>query len=320
MIVSLITFVRRSFKQTTKSLYRGKWFNLMTILALTLVFLLVHTTSALTSSAEQMIRNLQKKVDIGVFFLDTAEEYQIDLFLAELKDKKEKGEIKDFSYFSRDDELKDFEERYPERMVFIRRHNLSNPLLAMVEIVPVTGKTDELVAFLTRDEFADIVDQQLLRDSESERTRVRNFLAIASFAENSGGTIFVFFLVIATGLLFYAISNAAKAHEKEIAIMRLVGAKFWHIRLPYIFESVIIALIAFIFSLILAFSIFFVFSLSVENIFPEAALREDIAVFLQKLMSVLSYNVFKNAVLILALAIIGGFLGIERLLRQQKIL
>lgn len=320
MSSSIFVVIKRAFLQAMRSLERSKWSSLMTFVALTLVFLLVHTMTAFISSAENIVVNLQSKVDIGVFFTETAEDYEIDNFLTQLDRKKETGVIKDYTYFSRDQELEEFEKMYPGRMAFLRRHNLENPLLAMVEIVPIKGKTEELSAFLFREENASVVNQTLLRDSEKEREQVKNFLEIASFVENSGDFILYFFIFIAVGLLFHAVGIAVKMHEKEIFIMRLVGAQFWNIRLPYIFEGIILALSAFAASLLLASVLFFSLSLFVQNDFSDPDIQLSIINFTNKILRVFSWDVLKNALIILFLALIASFAAIERHLRIQKIL
>lgn len=317
---SIFTVFRRALDQAIKSITRSRWTSVMTITALVLVFLLVHTMSAFISSAENIVRNLQNKVDIGVFFNEEADEHEIEIFLKALDDKKTKGDIKNYTYFSRDQELEEFEKKYPDRMVFLRRHNLGNPLLSMVEIIPARDKTDELTVFLFREEYSNVVNQKALRDSEDSRKRVKNFLTVASFAENSGGAVLLLFMIIATGLLFHAVGTAVKMHEQEIFIMRLVGANFWNIRLPYILEGLMIALSAFVISLLLGGIIFFIFSSIIENAFSDPEISQHISDFTSKLLTMFSVDVLRNASIILFLAFIGSFLAIEKHLRTQKIL
>ncbi|MCT4592043.1 MAG: permease-like cell division protein FtsX [Candidatus Gracilibacteria bacterium] len=321
MKASITVRAQRAFKKAINSIKRAKWSNTMNIVALSLVFILVHTTGALVSSAESVIQNLQRKVDIGVFFLDEASEYDIKIFLEQLDEKKSENEIKDYRYYSEDEELAEFEKRYPGRMVFLRKNNLENPLVGMVEIVPHNEKSDQLIDFLFREEFANVIDQSTLRKDESERIRIKRFLSVANFAEKSGIYIFSFFLIIATGLLFHAISTACKGYEKEISIMKLVGARLNHVRMPFIIEGVALASVAFVISFIIAFFLFFLFSLAIKGLFPdEPTLREGVVNFINNLRNMIYYDVVKNAVIVLILSFIGSFFGIEKYLRKKQIL
>jgi len=319
MKINQYTFFKRIILQATKSLLRNKFINAMTVIALTLIFILVHITSAFTFFTEKVLHNLEKKVDLGVFFNDNVSQRQIDDFLLELKQKKHRQEIINFTYFSREEALQEFEKKFPGRSVFLKRYGLSNPLVPMVEILPQENKLYELLDFLHHKRLAPIINQEFLRKNQEDKKRIENFISAASFIENAGSGILAFFLIISSGLIFYTISTIAYRHGKEIFIMRLVGARFSYIRGPFVIEGIILALSAFLISLSIASFLFSVFFMRMKNLFPDPNLQKTFTQYASEVLNVFSYNVFFIGLLILCFAFIGSFLAIEKFLHKETI-
>jgi cell division transport system permease protein len=78
---------------------------------------------------------------------------------------------------------------------------------------------------------------------KDEKELVDKLLAVTSVLRNGVLAVALIMLVSAAGLIANTVRMAVFARRKEIAIMKLVGATNWFIRVPFLIEGVIEGLI-----------------------------------------------------------------------------
>ncbi|MGN1347007.1 MAG: permease-like cell division protein FtsX [Eubacteriales bacterium] len=134
--------------------------------------------------------------------------------------------------------------------------------------------------------------------------KVNNRLDLATTIESvkSGVMlVFVWFLAILSVVSVFIIINTIKlsvfARRHEISIMRYVGATGWFITLPFVFEGIIIGLLA---SVIAYFAEWYIYS------YIETMVMADL-----KMISILTFSEIRYAVLFgfMALGVVAGIIG-----------
>ena len=149
---------------TLKKIIRSGWnsFRRQGGLSLATVFILMMTIFLVTSlflfkhSSDQVVTQLQEKVDISVYFKEGSAEADI---LGVREEITKMPEVKDVKYVSQDEALKDFMEKHKDNPVLIQslQEIGTNPLLASLNIRAVGATQYAAVAnYLETAPFKDL--------------------------------------------------------------------------------------------------------------------------------------------------------------------
>ena len=220
------------FRETTIALRRNA---LVTFAAISTVFIslfLVGGSLLVSEQVELMTGEWAGKIEVSVFLRDDASEEEITA----LGDKiAALPEVQEVFFETRAEAYANFQEIFrdnealvenvdPEAMPQSYKIKLHDP-----EDVPVIG------ARLAGDPAVDEV--------KDEKELVDKLLAVTSVLRNGVLAVALIMLVSAAGLIANTVRMAVFARRKEIAIMKLVGATNWFIRVPFLIEGVIEGLI-----------------------------------------------------------------------------
>lgn len=321
MRAKVTTTARRIFHSVFSALWRSRNASALFILSLALLFLFIHLLSLGGAFSSALIENFEKKADIPVVMQESATLPEIDAFRRELLQKKEKGEIVKYWEFSREDALKEFKRRYPAETGFIDRYNIENPLVTVFGVVPPpdSSEMEDLRAWILSDQWHGVVDQKRFRKTTDLQKRVQRFLNISVF---SGKGVFLFqflFTAIACSLVFYSVFVMVRSHRKEITIMRLVGARLFYIRTPFILEGVLLAGIALVVSSFLFWWIVSLVSAWVEGALGELHITDSFLTEFFQNGSLFAPLLLHNSLLLIFFSFIAAFLGVEHALRKTSL-
>jgi cell division protein FtsX len=237
MIQLFVSSLSRGFSALLRDIVGTIWASFFLGLLFFLMFILIF----LSIGTQKTTISLQKQVSLVFFFLPEAEEYQITNMQTELESLKKTEKISDFKVVSKEDALKEFTEKYPEKTVFLDRYNLENPLRTSFEVSPKQMSVQEITNFFGSENFNGIIDKALISENDKERARAEKVLEALNFIQIgiyvlSGIFLFAILIVIST-----AISHSLALARREIFIMHLVGAMPSFIRTPFLIESSFIA-------------------------------------------------------------------------------
>ncbi len=215
--------------------------SLATVFIVSAVVFIISLLYIFNVSTGILISSVKEKVDIAVYFRETAQTEDILEIKAMLSNNPE---VKDVKYISREDALDQFTKRHegdPVLMESITEVG-RNPFLASLNIKATKiASYDSIVDFLQAEAYQDIVKKV----DYFQRKPVIDRLYAMTGSMNSAGTIISLFLgLVALLVAFNAIRLAIYASREEISVMRLVGASDWFIRGPFIIEGIIIGLIS----------------------------------------------------------------------------
>lgn len=320
MKASFFQIGSRVFRNVGTSLWRNRLTVFFSSIALALVFLLVHLSMLIGLFVDDFLQNLEKKVDIPVMIQNEASDFHVESFRLELEKKKESGEFLDFWELSKDDALKVFEEKFPDKTQFLERYNLENPLSTVFGIVPNLKKTsyEEIQVWLLSDEFREIIDQKHIQNMSNLRDRFDLFIDASQVTHYATYFFRLFFYLIAFVLVFHVVSLMIHSRSREISIMRLVGARLSFIRSPFILEGGVLFLFGFLISAFLFWGVLSVFQSGISSLLIDVSGDSTLLPFFTD-ENITSFVLLKNGLFLLLFSLIAGFFAVEKVLRKKVI-
>ena len=213
------------------------------IITIFLSLLLIGVSLLIGNVAGSLITKTEQKVTIQLFIRDDASQTDVQSLQSKLEaDPLVKG----VDYVSKDQALARFKVQMKQTPDVI--NNLEgNPLPASLEIeLHDTHNVSKVVATIKASpELKKICDRpdkpaDSLRYGQGVVQRLFNFTRVIRVV----GVVFIVMLAVVS-LIFInnTIRMAIFARRNELAIMRLVGASNWFIRMPFIFEGMLQAII-----------------------------------------------------------------------------
>ena len=189
--------------------------------------------------------NLKNRVMIEVFIKDNSPPDQVAALQHKIDVLKSQGQVKSYTYISKEQALAIFRKRFGERIVA----NLPiNPLPASYQIqVQDTNNVDKVAALFFNDPTVDN-DPGTHNGVKYAKETVRKMLSTISLIEKGMWVVTVVFAAAAVLLISTTVRLSIFARRREVEIMRLVGATNWFIRWPFVFEGFITGLFGAIFA------------------------------------------------------------------------
>jgi cell division transport system permease protein len=182
---------------------------------------------------------------IEVFIKDNSSPEQVAALQHKIDALKAAGQVKSYTYISKDQALAIFRKRFGERIV----QNLPiNPLPASYQIqVQDTNNVDKVAALFFNDPTVDN-DPGTHDGVKYAKETVRKMLSTISLIERGMWVVTIIFAAAAVLLISTTVRLSIFARRREVEIMRLVGATNWFIRWPFVFEGFITGLLGAIFA------------------------------------------------------------------------
>lgn len=225
----------------------------MTISVLILALVSVNLLISINAVTEKIVSVVEDKVDINVILNDNASEAEINNFTIFLNNIENVQEVK---FLSKEAVLEDF-----------RQKNIGNPdiQLALDELEQNPFNNTIIIKADKPDDYEMII--QKIKGAEYQGLMDNNDFSdpkkLISFVQQLSGKVEKFglfvaglFSMIALLIVFNTIRVTIYTHKEEIGVMRLVGATNSFIRMPFIIESVLYAIVAVVLTIMIMYFIF----------------------------------------------------------------
>lgn len=194
------------------------------------------------------IQQINEKIGISVYLKDSVTEQDRNKLIEKFKTIPE---VKSVEYISKEKALEEYRKEKKaenETDAIIAVAAVENPLPETVRVKPHDPlKIDSIRTVLDTEEIKAAVDKTSYsgdrKDAIDKITHATAFFRKAVFAG------VVIFAVISMLIIFNTIQMAIFNRRDELTIMRLLGAKPWYIRGPFIVETVIYGILAAVISL-----------------------------------------------------------------------
>ena len=251
----LIISLTRIIKTSLNSLWRNRWLSIAAILIMILTLATISFFTSLLIITNKTTKTLESRVDISVYFLDTASKDQIFSIQNILLSR---SDIKSVDYISKERALQIWRNRNKEnpklRDIITEA---SNPLPRSLEIK--TNKAEDLERindFLGTDDYKPLIKEI---SYQKNRDLINRLVRITSFVKIIGWSLSLIFLLISILIIYNTIRLTIYARSGEIEIMKLVGASDWYVQGPFFVEGLSYGLVA---SIITAVILYFTFYFS----------------------------------------------------------
>ena len=245
---SSFTWIKRSISGGFRNLRRNLFLSVATILVISLMLFVFNLILALNFASDSVIEQVGKKFDIRVEMIEGTENYSIQAFISDVQ--RQQG-VEEVIYISKNEALKNLSERYPSIVSFVNYNDMGNPLPDVVQIVTQdVSFNNQIIQYLEDPQFSQVVNQAELQGNIEQKERNEKILDVTRFIQSASFWLILVFILVGLAIIFNSININIHTNKKEIAIMKLVGAKHWFIRTSFIFEGVFFAISAFFISIL----------------------------------------------------------------------
>ena len=280
-----------TFKQGFKNIFRNKVFSLATTATIASCIFLFGLFYCLVINVQYSVKAAQSGVAVTVFFDEDLSDEQIQQIGNQIRSRSEVSEVK---FVSSEEAWDSFKEDYLGE--YADGYEGDNPLEGSenYEIyLSDVSKQPELVTWLSS--LPGIREVNRSDITAEVLTNVNTLISYVSLA------IIAVLLLVSVFLISNTVAMGISVRREEISIMRLIGAKDFVVRSPFVIEGILIGLIGSALPLV---AIYYLYKLIMEYATANFAVLSDML----KFMSV--EELFRNLVPIsLVLGVGIGFLG-----------
>ena len=292
--------LKRIIKTGLRNFSRNIGLSLAAIFIMVTVLALVTFLYFMSPISDILISDVEKKVDVSVYFKeDVLEE---DIFLVEAEIGKI-AQVKEAEYISKEQALQIFLDKHKDDPVLIE--SLSevgyNPFLASLNIkANQASQYEEIAQFLQEDRFKDLIDKV---DYYQRKPVIEKIYAFTGGIKNMGIGFSVVFSLIAVLIAFNTIRIAIHNSNDEISTMRLIGAPNWFVRGPFLVQGAFVGFVAAIITLLLTFGVAFAIDGKVKMLMPDLSifgilLNNVFYLFLIQLLAGMALGLFSSLIAI----------------------
>lgn len=240
----------RILRTALQNFFRNIWLAVATTVIMTITLVMITSLYLLNVFGNELLHSIEQKVDLSITFRDDVTQEQIGAVAREIEAR---GDVERVQIITSDDALALFKERNQGKP-FIEealRELEANPLPANMFITATEPRFYQAIAqHLESERLSAVVAEVHYEDS---RAVIERLISIISTIRSFGFTATLLFAGLVVLIMFNTVRLAIYSFREEIDIMHLVGASRWFIRGPFIFESILVAVVAVILSSVLVY-------------------------------------------------------------------
>lgn len=202
------------------------------------------------------INEINKKIDISIYLKDSVTESQREKLINELKGLPN---VESIEYLSKDQVLEQYREQNQGNLeLLLAISQTDNPLPATLQIKPKDPvKINDIKTVIENPANLELQSDETSYSGDRKEA-IDKITTATSFFRKAVFAGVVVFAIISMLIIFNTIRMAIFNRRDELTIMRLLGAKPWYIRGPFIVETMIYGIVSAIISLSLCNFLFIV--------------------------------------------------------------
>ncbi len=299
----------RALKFGWQNFWRNRWLSLVTVLILILTLFLISLIVTVKVVADKTMDSVENKVDFSIYFTTKADLTEI----VQLQERLENlMEVKMVEYVSPQQALSDFRDKHKNNETIIEALDSldDNPLGAVLVVKAYNLDDYDSVTNIVQENAYQEIIQDNDEDFESNKSIIAILSNITTNINQFGLVLSIIFATISFLVIFNTIRITIHSYREEIIIMKLVGASNRFVRAPFIINSVIYALIASIFCVVLIYSLINTIAPFLNNFFAGYELNV-VEYFNQNFLLVFASMIIVSV----TLCVISSIVAIRRYLR-----
>jgi len=260
----MFTKLKHILKFGLQNFWRNKGLSFGVIFIMTVAVLTVTSLFLFRGLSSFLISEVQKKVDVSVYFKKDVPEQKIFKVKEELL-RQFSDQIKKIDYISREKAQEIFLKKHKDDSLYLKALEEvgENPFLASLSIKAKNpAQYAKISSFLQEDSFKNSIK----KISYYQNKKVIDKLF--SFSQNIKTAGIILSLILGSLVVLITLNTVKLtifAQREEIATMRLVGAANWFIRGPFFFQGFLYGIFAVLISNLIFFITLSFLSFKLEN-------------------------------------------------------
>lgn len=253
--MSFSSDMKRITRSGLINFYRNTFVSFASVLMMTLTLMVIGSTIFLNAILSFTITNIERKVDVNVYFYPNAAESQI----LEMKTSIEQlPQVATVSYVSRDEALKAFQDRHQNDYLTLQALDElgTNPLGASLNIqAKDSGQYESIAEFLSNDGVSSVENKSIIEKINYYQNKeiIGRLTDLAHTVQRVGIILTIVFVGLSIVITLNTIRMAIYGAREEINVMRLVGAENKYIQGPFMVEGIVSGLFAAVITIIALF-------------------------------------------------------------------
>jgi len=229
----------RIIKLGLTNFWRNRWLSFAATLIMTLTLLIISTFVILTLVIGKPTTSIRDRMDISVYFQDSA---SIEQIVGLQRQIAARADVKEVKYISTEEALEKFKTQQQGKKVADLINPEENPLPRSLEIkAMVAEELDTINQFISQNQFQPIIHNISYQDNKKI---IERLIAITSFIKEVGWLMSGVFVLISILVIMNTLRLTIFTRKDEIEIMRLVGASDAFVRLPFVIEGLLYGILA----------------------------------------------------------------------------
>ncbi|MEF8847272.1 MAG: permease-like cell division protein FtsX, partial [Candidatus Paceibacterota bacterium] len=233
--------LKRVFKSGWRNFYEDRSLLTSTLSIMVVVLLLISVLFLSHQMTQALVGELQHKMDVSVYF---KQEVSSDKIMNVKNDLKELPEVKEVSYTSQEEAKERFKATFNNNESLMKSLEVVgvNPFLASLNIQAFGREQyDKIASYLNKDSYQKLIDHSNYNQTKETISKV---FSISSAVRTGMLSLSIVLAFIAALIAFNTIRLSIVNRKDEISIMRLVGARSWFIRGPFLVQGILIGTFA----------------------------------------------------------------------------
>lgn len=244
------------FKIAWQNFLRNFWLTITSVIIMLLMLFSLTTIYGFNVLGQEVLSSFKNKMDFAIYLKQNVSQNQLALLKTDLENM---SDVKEINYLSPEESLQQFKESHQDEPLILNslEELNKNPLGGVITIKFYNPENyQEVINLINQPSYQSLIQEQNFYDYQS---LINSFAKINKKITSSGIFLSSFFALIAILVIFTTIKLGAVSRQKEIKIMRLVGASAWTIRGPFFIEGALYAFSAWLINLLIIIpSVYFI--------------------------------------------------------------
>lgn len=244
------TKIKRILRSGFVNFWRNGYVSLASVVVMVVTLFVLSSIVFAGGILSTVLTNIKDKVDVNVYFVNSADESEVVNIKKQLEALPE---VREVTYISREEALEAFKTRHENDESTLRALDEleENPLGAVLNVkAKETSQYESIAAYLESEEEASgntVIEEVTYYEN---KTAIDTLTNIIESGKKLGAVVAVIFILISILITFNTIRLAIYISRDEISVMRLVGASNMYIRGPFIVGGIMYGVMAAVITLI----------------------------------------------------------------------
>lgn len=249
----LVTF-SRVLKTGMLNFIRNAWLAIAATAVMIVTLTIVLFSLIANATFANTIQTITDRIDISVYLADTVSDARREELIADIK---RLPNVERINYLSKEQVLQNYMQDSADNATLMSAvSQTDNPLPATIQIKPRDlNKLEEIKTYLSKDEIK-VLQSDKPSYSDDRKEAIDKIAHATDIMQRAGVIAVLVFTIISVLIIFNTIQMAIFNRRDELTIMRLLGAKTWYIRGPFVVESILYGIISALASVGLIHSLF----------------------------------------------------------------